>query len=139
MPTSLTLVKGIGPVTAEKLAAAGLATVEDLAATTPEQLGAVPGFGEFRAKQVIAHARQLASEGVPDWVERSDAKPSSGKKGVAKSKKGKPSKKSGAKKKDEKKKGKKGKLKKDKGKADKAKKDKGKKTGAKKKAKKKKK
>ncbi len=128
MPTFLTLVKGIGPATAEKLATAGLTTAEDLAATTPEQLGAVPGFGEFRAKQVIAHARQLASEGVPDLVERSDAKPSSSKKGVAKSKKGKPSKKSGAKNKDKKKKGKKGKLKK----------DKGKKTGAKNKDKKKK-
>lgn len=105
MPTFLTLVKGIGPATAEKLATAGLATAEDLAATTPEQLGALPGFGEFRAKQVIAHARQLASEGVPDLVERSDAKPSSSKKGVAKSKKGKPSKKSGAKKRTRRKRG----------------------------------
>lgn len=104
MPTSLIPVKGIGPATAEKLATAGLANVEDLAATTSEQLGAVPGFGEFRAKQVIAHARQLASEGVSDLVERSDAIPSSGKKGVTKSKKGKPSKKSGAKKKAKKKK-----------------------------------
>ena len=134
MPTSLNLVKGIGPATAGKLAAAGLNTAEDIAAATPEQLAEVPGFGKFRAKQVIAHARQLVAPAATASIRSKDEKPSVGKKRVANSRKGKSSKKSDSKKKDEKKKGKKRKLKKDKGK-----KDKGKKTGAKKKAKKKKK
>ena len=139
MPTSLNLVKGIGPATAVKLAAAGVTTAEDLAAATTEQLAAVPGFGEFRAKQVIANARQLVTAGSPEPVVSNDAKPTVRKKGAEKGKKGKTSKKSESKNKVEKKKGKKDKLKKDKGKEEKGKKEKGKKTGEKKKTKKKKK
>ena len=144
MPTSILLVKGIGPATADKLTTAGIATAEDLVAATPEQLADVPGFGKFRGKQVIAQALQLVTPAATDSVISKDQKPSVGKTGVAKSKKGKASKKSESEKKVEKKKGKKDKLKKDKGKADKGKKDKGKKdkrkkTGEKKKAKKKKK
>jgi len=144
MPTSLNLVKGIGPATAEKLAAADLKTAEDLATTTPEQLANVPGFGKLRAKQVIANARQLVTEGVPDPIQSGDTKPVAGKKNAAKNKKPKKSKKSQSKKKAGKKKGKPDKLKKEKGKTDKGKKGKGKKgkdkkTGSKRKAKKKKK
>jgi NAD-dependent DNA ligase len=140
MPTSLNLVKGIGPATAERLTAAGLATVEDLAVATPEQLEAVPGFGEFKAKQVITHARQLVAESAAVADESKVGRPSAEKKGVVKSKKRKSSKKGDSKKKDDKKKGKKVKLKKDKGKADKTKRNKGKKkSGFKKSAKKKKK
>jgi hypothetical protein len=143
MPTPLNLVKGIGPATAEKLAAAGLNTAEDVAAATPEQLAVVPGFAESRSKQVIAHARQLVAAAAPDPVQTSHATPAAGQKGEATSKKAKPSKKSKSKKKAGKKKAKTGKLKKDKNKADKGKKEKdnqkkGKKSGAEKKIKKKK-
>lgn len=138
MPTSLNLVKGIGPATAEKLADAGVASAEDLAASTPDQLAAVPGFGESRAKQVIAHARQLVTAASPAAVVGIDAKPTAGKKGADKSKTGKASKKSESKKKVEKKKGKKDKLKKNKSKVEKGKKEKSKKVGEKKKARKKK-
>ena len=61
MPTSLTRVKGIGPASAEKLTSAGIPTAEALAAATPEQLAAVPGFGPLRAGQILENARLAIS------------------------------------------------------------------------------
>jgi hypothetical protein len=65
MSTPLTLVKGIGPATAEKLATAGINNAEDLAATTREQLAGIPGFGPARADQILANASQLIVAAKP--------------------------------------------------------------------------
>jgi hypothetical protein len=118
MPTSLLQVKGIGPATAERLKAAGFTTAEQLAVATVRELTDIPGFGAFRAKQVLASARQVAEAPAP-----SVAKPKAAKVEKIKS----------AKKKAEKKKDKKGKSKKDKEKKGKEKKEKSKKTKTKKK------
>ncbi|WP_419661761.1 uncharacterized protein Dvar_21940 [Desulfosarcina variabilis str. Montpellier] len=61
MPTPLTRVKGIGPASAEKLTSAGIPTAEALAAATPEQVAAVPGFGPLRAGQILENARLAIS------------------------------------------------------------------------------
>lgn len=61
MSTSLTRVKGIGPASAKKLTSAGIPTAEALAAATPEQLAAVPGFGPLRAGQILENARLAIS------------------------------------------------------------------------------
>ncbi|MEE4111820.1 MAG: helix-hairpin-helix domain-containing protein [Desulfobacteraceae bacterium] len=133
MPISILQVKGVGPATAERLAAAGFNSADALAAATPQQLASVPGFGESRARQVIAHARQQVMEASPGGAERQAVDPDGGKTaGAAKSKTGK-----GSKKKAEKKKTKQDKSKKGKAKKDKSNKDKTKKSGAKKKTKKK--
>jgi NAD-dependent DNA ligase len=68
MSASLTDVKGIGPTSAQKLTANGITTAEALAAASPEQLAAVPGFGPLRAVKIIEDARQLfsADEAVSD-------------------------------------------------------------------------
>ena len=59
MPTSLTQVKGIGPATARQLLSAGIPSAEALAEATLEQLTMLPGFGPFRAAQILENARQL--------------------------------------------------------------------------------
>lgn len=148
MLTSLLHVKGIGPATAEKLVAAGIPSAEALAEASLDELSAVPGFGDFRAGQIIAHARQL----IDDTGEGKNKKSPSGEASPAKNekdkaimqkakskKKAKKKKKIDKNKKAEKKQGKREKKKKEKLTKDKAKKGKGKKSGSKKKAKKKKK
>jgi nucleotidyltransferase/DNA polymerase involved in DNA repair len=62
MHNPLLQVKGVGPATAEHLAAAGITTIEALAAVTVEQLAGFPGFGDLRARQVIAHAEALLAD-----------------------------------------------------------------------------
>jgi outer membrane biosynthesis protein TonB len=145
MPTSLTRVKGIGPATAQQLISVGITSVAALAEATLEQLTTLPGFGPFRAAQVLDNARQLmdgfraAADTAPDGGQ---AAATSGKKSKlpekqAKSQK-KPKKKSDKKKKGEKKQAKKRK-KSDNSKKEIGKKAKVKKSPSKKKAKKKKK
>jgi hypothetical protein len=77
MPTALLHVKGIGPATADTLTDAGITTVDQLAALTPEQLADVPGFGEARARQVIAHARQLSAAEAEEGADADAPQPES--------------------------------------------------------------
>ena len=62
MHNPLLQVKGVGPAPAEHLAAAGITTIEALAAATVEQLTGFPGFGQWRARQVIAQAQALLAD-----------------------------------------------------------------------------
>ena len=86
MPTSVLQVKGIGPATAEKLAAAGFTSAEDIADASYEQLTAVPGFAESRARQIIANARLRLADVAPMVVEPAVAKKAAGKAITGKSK-----------------------------------------------------
>ncbi|MFH1984416.1 MAG: helix-hairpin-helix domain-containing protein [Pseudomonadota bacterium] len=127
MPTSILQVKGVGPATAEKLSAAGFASAEDLAAATIDQVSAVPGLGESRAKQIISDAcQQLTAADLSVGGSKSADIAPAGTAAREKSKKDKP----------QKKKTDKNKTQNDKQKREKAKKDKNKKSDKKKKAKK---
>lgn len=116
MPTPILGVKGIGPATAQRLAAAGITTLEALAAARTEQLADLPGFGAIRAKQIIAEARNAVgnadsiSDAGPSSAPPSDARPEKGKPAKQKSKS--PSKAAGKAVKPKKKKDKQGKSKK---------------------------
>ena len=64
--SDLTSIAGIGPVSAKTLAGHGITSVAALAAATLEQLTAIPGFSEARAKTVIVAAKtSAASMGTP--------------------------------------------------------------------------
>jgi NAD-dependent DNA ligase len=133
MATSVLQVKGIGPAAEKILAKAGITTAENLAAATPEALSAIPGFGESRARQVIANAKQAVAGGdkdVPIAVSTDAAavvKPKKVKKPKKKTKTDKKNKKKAGKKKSSKDKPKKAKAKKEKPKKVKGKKAKKKK------------
>lgn len=61
----VTDVPGIGPHTAQVLAGNGIETVEALAALSPQELAALPGFGTARAAaigQAILRSRQPSPE-----------------------------------------------------------------------------
>ncbi len=58
----LTDLKGVGPALAETLAKAGLCSPAQIAASTVEQLVAVPGIGEARARMLIAAAGEMTQE-----------------------------------------------------------------------------
>jgi outer membrane biosynthesis protein TonB len=142
LPTPILFVNGVGPATAEKLAAAGFTAAEDLAVATPEQLAALDGFATARAQQVIADAISLVGETAPvvpdDQRPPTTAAPVNSKKPKSdkvKKKKGKKSKKSVEKKTESKKvkKDKKKKKKQKEARPDKTKKDRGKKKNKKKK------
>jgi transcription termination factor NusA len=87
MSTPLTNVKGIGPATANALADAGITTAEKLAATSVEKLTAVPGFGELRAKVVIAQAQALVKGDAADTGGVKESKKDDRKQGKGKKKK----------------------------------------------------
>lgn len=57
--TPITQVKGIGPAMASMLARNGYDSAESIASSTIEALSNLPGFGEFRAKQVMASAASV--------------------------------------------------------------------------------
>ena len=81
MATPTTDVKGIGPAAAKLLAEQGIASAEDLAATTLEKLVAIPGFSDIRARQVIAAANLTLNPQSADAGEAGDkAKPEKSKK-----------------------------------------------------------
>ncbi len=56
--TPLEELAGLGDKTKEKLGAAGVGTVEELAAMTPEQLTAIPGIGEKMVQKIAAVVKQ---------------------------------------------------------------------------------
>src|SRR5262245_4832531 len=51
-------VLGLGEATTEKLISAGIETVQELAATPPEQLVEIPGIGEKTAEKVLSTAQE---------------------------------------------------------------------------------
>lgn len=56
--TPLEELAGLGEKTKDKLGAAGVGTVEELAAMTPEQLMAIPGIGERMVQKIAAVVKQ---------------------------------------------------------------------------------
>ena len=79
MSTPLTAVSGIGPAAAGLLEKHGIASAEQLAQVTVEELSEVPGFGTSRATTVIAAARAAldapaASEGGKAKGKKKDKK-----------------------------------------------------------------
>jgi len=63
--TPLTAISGIGPATAARLEAAGIASAEALIAAPPELLAGLPGFVPARAERVLAAARNLIATPAP--------------------------------------------------------------------------
>lgn len=66
MKTPITEIPGIGPSTAETLAAHGFASVEDIAASDIESLSKVPGFGRVKAGRAIVTAITLVPVVQPE-------------------------------------------------------------------------
>jgi hypothetical protein len=52
-------VKGIGPVSAERLKNAGITTIEQIANARPEELAFVKGIGIVSAKKIKANAQYI--------------------------------------------------------------------------------
>jgi hypothetical protein len=61
LSTPITSIPGIGASTAAILEKHGYQSAEAIAATTPEKLGNVPGFGERRSASVIEAARRATT------------------------------------------------------------------------------
>jgi transcription termination factor NusA len=83
---------GVGPATAQALAAAGFTDRQSVATATVEQLLAVRGFAEARATALIAAARsgespQLDSPAEPTIQEEAQTEPERRKRGGKKRKK----------------------------------------------------
>ncbi len=67
----LTKIPGVGPKTAEKLAAAGYGDVEKIAAVDAETLaGAVPGLSEAKAEVIINEAKSFLEESAAEAEEK---------------------------------------------------------------------
>src|SRR3990170_2167165 len=66
--TPLADLAGLGEKTREKLAAHGIASVEELAAMTPEQLMEIPGIGEKMVQKIAVAVKQHfePEAGTPD-------------------------------------------------------------------------
>ena len=106
LQAKVTDIPGIGPHTAQILAANGIETVEALAALSPQELAALPGFGAARAA-AIGQAILRLQQPSPEVTEPTTKSKKKGKKAKKKKKGGKKSKKSkkkadGKKKKDKK-------------------------------------
>ena len=98
----LTGLKGVGPALASALAEHGITSAEKLAAATAQDLTAVPGIGQARARMLIAAAGALVQSEAPPPTASGSKKPKAkkdpGKKGKSgKKKKKKASKTKGAK------------------------------------------
>jgi hypothetical protein len=78
MNISILNINGIGSAAAKALAGHQLNTVEQLAATTVEQLCLVPGFGPVRAESAIAEARAILTRSTLDIPDTTPA-PETGK------------------------------------------------------------
>jgi len=91
--TPLTVLAGVGPKTIEKMEAAGITNLEQLAAMTPEQLMEIPGIGEKMVDKIYqavnrfyesgetggaaAEASAETAEEVPEGAEASETAESS--------------------------------------------------------------
>lgn len=121
--TNLSLVRGVGKITGDKLQAAGVKTIPGLASSSVEKIAEITGFPAVRAALIKTAAVELVETAEPlvppeaglpsgDEPQRKKAKKKkAGKKDKKKGKAGKKGDKKGKKKADEKK-GKKGKKKK---------------------------
>ena len=58
-PEDLQQVKGIGPVFAKKLQAAGIETLGELTAVSPEKLAEVLSIPESRAETILIEAKRI--------------------------------------------------------------------------------
>ncbi len=87
----LTTLSGIGAATAAKLAEHGIGSVEALAASSIEQITAVPGFGPVRAAAIRQAAAATPAAPAPAPAEERDEPKA--KKAKKKGKKGKKAKK----------------------------------------------
>jgi N utilization substance protein A len=79
--TPLTALAGVGPKTIEKIEAAGITSLEQLAGMTPEQLMEIPGIGEKMVDKIYQAVNQFyeggavapAAEGSAETGEVADA------------------------------------------------------------------
>src|SRR6266568_1777238 len=79
--TPLTALAGVGPKTIEKIEAAGITSLEQLAGMTPEQLMEIPGIGEKMVDKIYQAVNQFyeggavapAAEGATETGEAADA------------------------------------------------------------------
>ncbi len=77
--TPLTALAGVGPKTIEKIEAAGITSLEQLAGMTPEQLMEIPGIGEKMVDKIYQAVNQFyegggvvaAAEGSAETIEAS--------------------------------------------------------------------
>jgi N utilization substance protein A len=61
--TPLTVLAGVGPKTIEKMEAAGITNLEQLAAMTPEQLMEIPGIGEKMVDKIYQAVNRFYESG----------------------------------------------------------------------------
>jgi transcription termination/antitermination protein NusA len=61
--TPLTVLAGVGPKTIEKIEAAGITSLEQLAGMTPEQLMEIPGIGEKMVDKIYQAVNQFYESG----------------------------------------------------------------------------
>src|SRR5499425_3428425 len=62
--TPLTVLAGVGPKTIEKIEAAGITSLEQLAGMTPEQLMEIPGIGEKMVDKIYQAVNQFYESGA---------------------------------------------------------------------------
>src|SRR6201982_1143406 len=62
--TPLTVLAGVGPKTIEKIEAAGITSLEQLAGMTPEQLMEIPGIGEKMVEKIYQAVNQFYESGA---------------------------------------------------------------------------
>ena len=63
---------GIGEKTVRKLAGAGFASIEALAAASVEQLSDIPGIGEKTAEKILSAAKGESAEAPPQETTAAD-------------------------------------------------------------------
>jgi N utilization substance protein A len=71
--TPLTVLAGVGPKTIEKIEAAGITNLEQLAAMTPEQLLEIPGIGEKMVDKIYQAVNRFYESGEAAPAEGSEA------------------------------------------------------------------
>jgi N utilization substance protein A len=71
--TPLTVLAGVGPKTIEKIEAAGITNLEQLAAMTPEQLMEIPGIGEKMVDKIYQAVNRFYESGETTPTEGAEA------------------------------------------------------------------
>jgi len=71
--TPLTVLAGVGPKTIEKIEAAGITNLEQLAAMTPEQLMEIPGIGEKMVDKIYQAVNRFYESGEAAPAEGAEA------------------------------------------------------------------